>query len=254
MARRRNNAGEEVEDLNLAPIMNMVMILIPLLLLSVEFNLPGVINISSNQPGQPTEPKEQEEEPDPVPRVVLAISDSGFRIQDQRSLPAFEEFSAPIARCGGPQEGDPSAATAPPTICNLSGVPDDAPLISRLDFAGLYNQLVTIRLQPAWYDRFSAEDENNDVISILADPDIPFDVLVKTMDVARYILEPAGAAGLPAPSGSVNIPQFLLGGDAEPTLEDFETAKYLVPEDAVLGRFSLFPNPVLLIPRSQDGS
>lgn len=245
---------EEVQDLNLAPIMNMVMILIPLLLLSVEFTKPGVINISSNQPGQPTEPREQEEEEEQMPRVVVAISDNGFRVQDQRNLPAFQRFSQPIERCGGAAAAEGGGMAAPPTVCTLPGVPDDAPLMERLDFAGLYNQLATVRLQPEWFDRFGAEGENNDVISILADPEVSYEVLLKTMDVARFMLHPAHRDALPAPSASADISQYLLGTDGAPTREDFETAGFLVDPDERSQRFTLFPNPVLLIPRAQGGS
>lgn len=46
MARSKRMAEEE-QDLNLAPIMNMVVILIPLLLLSVVFVKVAVINITA---------------------------------------------------------------------------------------------------------------------------------------------------------------------------------------------------------------
>ena len=245
--RRRRGGQDEVQDLNLAPIMNMVMILIPLLLLSIEYTKPGVINISSASRGQSTNqetPPEQEQEP--VPRVVVLISEAGFRIADQRNLPAFAEFSAPIERCRG--AGDPGTM---PTICPLAGVPDGAPLVQRLDFAALYNRLVQIRLQPAWYDRFG--EDNNDVVFITADPGIPYEVLLKTIDVSRYILQPANTSPLPAPSASVAIEGFLLGGGNAPTLEDFETARFLLDPDDSTKRFTLFPKPMLQVAPAQGG-
>ena len=49
---RRRRVEEDSQELNLAPIMNIVMILIPLLLLSTVFMKAGVINISSPRNAQ----------------------------------------------------------------------------------------------------------------------------------------------------------------------------------------------------------
>lgn len=253
MARRRRQEEDENLELDLAPIMNMVMILIPLLLLSTVFVKTGVVNISSPRNAQANTPEQEErEEETPVPRVVVYISQDGFRVGDQRNLPDFQPFTQPISRCGGGAAADgPVAphdmANLPPTICLREGVSPDAPLVQKLDFPALYNQLVSIRLQPQWFDRFG--EENNSVISILGDPEVPFDVLIKTMDTARFFLEPEGA-GLGAPSASSNVQSYLLG-DGTPTLEDLEEAKILVVNETE--RATLFPDPVLLLPKPSTG-
>ncbi len=262
MARRKGHRAEEqLAELNLAPIMNMVMILIPLLLLSTVFMKTGVVNISSPRNAQANQP-ETEENPEetPVPRVVVYISDDGFRIGDQRNLPEFQQYTTPIARCGGAGAGAaPGApgqplqphdmAEVPPTVCALDGVDASAELVERLDFAGLYNQLVRVRLEPLWFDRFG--EENNSVVSILGDPEVPFEVLVKTMDTARYVLAPSGTDP-GAPTASSNIEAYLLGAGS-PSLEDLENAPYLKvgPEGRQL--VELFPDPVLLLPRPGAG-
>ena len=114
MARRRRAQPEEVQDLNLAPIMNMVMILIPLLLLSTVFIKAGVVNISSPRNAQSTtQENEEQEEDEPVPRVVIYISDDGFRVGDQRNA-MLQPFTQPVAGCDGAaaagEPGQPSAA------------------------------------------------------------------------------------------------------------------------------------------------
>jgi biopolymer transport protein ExbD len=252
MARRRRPVESEEQELNLAPIMNMVMILIPLLLLSTVFLKAGVINISSPRNAQSTvqEDEEQEEEV-PVPKVVVYISEDGFRVGDQRNLPLFvANFTQPISGCAATTGADPNdMAELPPTICNMPGT-ESAPLVQQLDFGSLYNQLVAIRLQPEWFDEFGKE--NNDVISLLASPEIPFEVLVATMDVARYFLQPP-SAGLEQPSGSAQAAAFQLGGGARPSVEQLADAIYLMNEEDRPVPIELFPNPVLLLPRPQQG-
>ncbi|MCB9519360.1 MAG: biopolymer transporter ExbD [Myxococcales bacterium] len=257
MGRRRHSVDEENVELNLAPIMNMVMILIPLLLLSSVFIKAGVINISSprNAQAAQADPEERPEEV-PVPKVVVYIGQDGFRISDQRNLPEFAPFMQPIARCGGgggAAAGAPGANIAahdlqgiPPTICLRQGVDAGADLLAKLDFGALYNRLAEIRLQPQWFDRFG--EENNAVISILGDVEVPFEVLVATMDAARYMLQPEGTE-LPAPSASSNIQSYMLGG-GNPTPEDLGRAQYIKVDHAAV---PLFPDPVLLLPRPSAG-
>lgn len=259
MSRRRTRFKDEEQELNLAPIMNMVMILIPLLLLSTVFLKTGVVNISSPRNSQNANQAdtEEQEEQTPVPRVVVYISDDGFRVGDQTNLPEFQPFTTPIARCGGgggaaaaegQQLSPHQLAEIPPTICLREGVDANAPLLEKLDFAGLYNQLAAIRLQPQWFDRFG--EENNAVISILGDPEIPFEVLIKTMDSSRYFLTAEGSGTTP-PTASATIPSYQLGG-GNGTRELLENAVYVF--DGEGARVELFPDPVLLLPRPNTGS
>jgi biopolymer transport protein ExbD len=259
MAKRRKRDPEELAELNLAPIMNMVMILIPLLLLSTVFLQAGVINVSTPRNAQSTQ-AENEETPDevPVPKVVVTISSDGFRVVNTNAMVVgFEPFAAPIEGCAG--SGDAAmpanphdAANAPPTICLRPGAAETDPLVERLDYASLYNRLVEIRLNPVWFEGLS--QENNSVISLLADEEVPFEVLVKVMDTARYILNP-GDAELSEPTATSGAgPYQLGGGQGRPTLEQLEDAKYIMVIDGDTRRYvSLFPDPVLLLARGSDG-
>lgn len=231
--------------------MNMVMILIPLLLLSTVFMKAGVINISSPRNAQSTVPEDEErEEQTPVPRIVVYISSDGFRVGNQNpEVTGFEQFQAPIAGCPGSAADTATTnphdmANVPATICADPNAPESAPLVQRLNYAALYNRLVEIRLQPQWFDAFG--EENNSVVSILGDPEIPFEVLVKTMDTARFVLNPTGGE-LPAPTGSSSLSQYQLGNGQSPTSEQLENAAYLRGED---GYVELFPDPVLLLPQT----
>jgi biopolymer transport protein ExbD len=254
MARKKRTEEAEVE-LNLAPIMNMVMILIPLILTMVEFDKKAVLNISSPQNAQSTTPEDEErEEETPVPKVVVYVSSDGFRIGNQNpEIPAeaFQRFASPIDGCpGGGSDASASntphdLAEHPATIC-LTGNNESLPLVQRLDYPSLYNRLAEIRLQPDWYDRFG--EENNSVISLLADPEVPFEALVKAMDTARFFLEPVGSSAGP-PSGASNIASYMLGGGGRPSLADLEDAVYIDGPGEGLDPIPMFPDPVLLLPR-----
>ena len=258
MARKRHAVDEEAVELNLAPIMNMVMILIPLLLLSTVFIETGVVNISSPRNAQSNTPEtEEQEEETPVPRVVVYISSDGFRVGDQTNLPAFQRFTQPIAGCPG---AGSAAAAAPgqqmsphdmadiqPTICLADE--NATELVNRLNFAALYNHLAAIRMQPEWFDRFG--EESNSIISILGDPEVPFEVLIATMDTARFFLNPNGDEGLAAPRGDASlIPRYQLNGGSAPTAEQHANAQYLKADGSYV---ELFPDPVLLLPRPNQG-
>ncbi len=258
MARKKRDLGPENDDLNLAPMMNMVMILIPMLALMAVFIKAGVINISSPRNAQATQADpEQQQEEEVVPRVVVSISHDGFRIIDQKNTPGFEAFSAPIEGCagagapaaGGPAPGSPHAAAEaiPPTICLRDGSTDATPLLEALDFTSLYNRLAQIRLNPEWYTAFGRE--NNSVVSLLGDPEVPYEVLVMTMDTARYFL--AASASDVAPTADAS--SYFLSGRLRGQPEDLERAEYMTV-GADNERVTLFPDPVLLLPRPGSGS
>jgi hypothetical protein len=252
----RKKRYEEViqGDLDLAPIMNMVMILIPLLLLSAVFTETGVIDITSPQNAQsPNTPTEEQELETPIPKVVVAISSDGFRLANMNAqLPpeSFAPYSAPIAGCPGAGQAaavDPyNSASAPATICLRSDVPADAPLLRRLNWAALYNRLVEVRLKPEWFEKFG--EENNGVLNILADPEIEFEVVTRTMDVGRYLLAPGGAAVEPPAAGAA-LQTYLLNGGEAPTEANFEDSPFIRNPEG--GYSNLFPDPVLLLTRPQ---
>jgi biopolymer transport protein ExbD len=250
MARRRA-IEEPLMELNLAPIMNMVMILIPLLLLSTVFVQTGVINVAapssamSSNPSQ-TPPPEQVQ----VPKVVLALSSDGVRIANRNpgvAPEAFARFSAPVEGCPGGSSVVTDvydAANTAPTVCLRDDVGPDQPLVNRINWSHVYNRLVEIRLQPQWFERFAEED--NDVVSIFADQEVEFEMVVRAMDVARYMV--SSTADLAEPTASATIASYLLGGGNAPAPDAFDAASYLRRESGA--QVTLFPTPILLAPRS----
>jgi biopolymer transport protein ExbD len=183
---RTNRMKEEEQDLNLAPIMNMVIILIPLLLLSVVFLKVGVINITAPKlsVGPPSaEPPDEDKKP---LNLTVAVSASGFRIGAEGGvLPA---------RGGCPPDG--------PTIClakkdvDVSGRFSDARTMMAAGDISKGEKVMEQGLQAYdWRELYNAlskiktEFPDETVVNLSADPDIPFSAIVRTMDVIRYKLQ-----------------------------------------------------------------
>lgn len=179
--------------LNLAPIMNLVMILIPLLLLSVVFEQTGVININAPKMicCQTTEPQAE-----PL-HLTIHVSRQGFTLNTHlqgRLAPVgacpSDSPATICARGGGAEVGglltemrrlrERYDATGDDTLRAASDEHLNA-LRERYNFRGLYNALVQLKRQHP--------DETR--VSVSASPDIPFELLIATMDTARHRLESA---------------------------------------------------------------
>lgn len=169
MARRptaKKRFNQEMEELNLVPIMNLVTCLIPMVLFGASFVQIGVINV--NAPKFGTGQTEQVENDDEKPlNLTVAIGDDGFYLS---------ATGADIMSVLGlaPEAADPAAA-APPA--------QQGPLIPKkggeYDFVELYNKLVQIK------DKFADET----IINLTADPTVKYKYIIKAMDVMRVRLE-----------------------------------------------------------------
>ncbi|MHC4842134.1 MAG: biopolymer transporter ExbD [Planctomycetota bacterium] len=184
MARSRRNPGDDVPELNLAPIMNMVVILIPLLLLSVVFLKVGVINISTPQlsMGPPSDTPPPDEEP---LNLTVAVNEKGFRIAATGAL-LPEMAGCPVPGptiCLEDQSADVGKLYADARAKFASGQSEAGELaldaaLKAYNWKELYNQLVRIK----------GQYEKETVVKISADPDIPYAAVVLVIDVARYKL------------------------------------------------------------------
>ena len=145
---------EEAEGLNLTPIMNMVLVLIPLMLLNVVFMTITVINVTMPQRSAGAA---QNNNGEPPKRLQLFISKNGFTIvKGTEVLPA----EAPCPDGG-------------PTICPNN--PQGEIEVDKHNWLALYNKLYDIKKE--W-------PEHN-TIEIVADSSINFGMIVKAMDVSR---------------------------------------------------------------------
>lgn len=234
--------------------MNMVMILIPLLLVMVQFNPKAVIPINSPQSAAGASQSDEDSDEVQVPTLLVGVTGTGFRVRSMNPVDGFEQFSAPIAGCPGGGGSAGSAAggagmDGPPTVCLDNGTTTSDPLIEQLDFTGLYNRLVEIRLHEPWFEEFGKGGKA--VINIVADNEVPFEVLVETMDTARHILQPMGADLDTPTAGSADRYRISENDKLESALK---SAVFVEDEDAPDGIYTLFPDPVLLMVRPGAGS
>jgi len=147
---------EAAPGLDLTPIMNMVLCLIPLMLLSVVFMTITVIDVTMPQRSAGAAASDGE----PPQRLQLFVSKQGFTIiENGTPLQAIENC---------PSDG--------PSICLKN---KDAQLdVDQHNWLELYNKLFEIKSKGEW--------SNHDQIDIVADSSVNFGVLVKAMDISRY--------------------------------------------------------------------
>lgn len=187
MARKLSRFEDEPQELNLGPMMNLVIILIPMLLLSIVFLEVGVINITAPNLSVGGPPKDTPPEPEKQPlNLTVAVSVNGFTIaatganvppmpgcpatgpticlKDQNVDVAakFEQARAMMSR-GQAKEGEATLLEA----------------LSAYNVAQLYSTLVKIK----------TEYPQETIVNLSADGDMPFGALVRVMDVARFKLD-----------------------------------------------------------------
>lgn len=152
---RKSIAPEEVET-NLTPVMNLMVVLIPLLLTSAQFIKIGVIDLNlppavGAKSGIEEAPKEIEKKLD----LAITITDQGFIM------------SSSLAILRGEQGEGPSI----PKLDN-----------GEYDFKELSQKLFEIKRKAI--GKFSDTEK----IVIQAEPEINYQILVSTMDAARNIV------------------------------------------------------------------
>ncbi len=176
MSRKVNRIPEEEQDLNLAPIMNMVIILIPLLLLSVVFLKVGVINVTTPTltPAKTSQHDPDEELPQ---KITVAISDRGFTVATRDGVvPGCGDVTVcvrdDVADLAGEFE---SAASLLSSGAHVKGQAAMDQAMEAYDWPGLYSVLARVK----------SENPGEDTIYVTADARVPYAALVRLFDVAR---------------------------------------------------------------------
>lgn len=179
--RRHRPHDDQHDELNLAPIMNLVIILIPMLLLSVVFLSVGVFNVSSPSICGSTgcsKPTTTE----PLSLMVTVVNDGIV-------LSARSKIMAPVEGC--PPEG--------PTICldadrhkpdwrRVRQLAQDGDVPAAED--ALHEALEAYPMHELYNTlaRLKAEHPYETKITIGADPNVPYAAVVRVVDIARYKL------------------------------------------------------------------
>lgn len=150
MARGSRRGGSDQEaELDLIPIMNMVTILIPFLLLSVQFVSLAVIDSTLPAIGKPTEPQDEPDEE--KLNLSVLITSNGYTIAGANAVLG---------------EGD-----GPGIPCLRDGCPGAEAYDTKL----LTTKLGQIK------DQFEKEEN----VILVPEANIPYEVLVATMDATR---------------------------------------------------------------------
>ncbi|RAL24996.1 hypothetical protein DL240_01940 [Lujinxingia litoralis] len=186
MARRPREEIGLPEDLNLAPMMNLVIILIPMLLLSVVFLEVSVINVTMPVGGAATSDREKPEEDKQPLNLAISMSAQGFYIT------AAGTKMQPMPGCptGGPSiclEDDSIDTAARFEEARRLYAADDKVRgeevllegLSAYNYRELYNRLSIIK------NEFPEET----TVTLTADDKLPFALTTRVMDVVRYRLE-----------------------------------------------------------------
>jgi biopolymer transport protein ExbD len=175
---------EKDSELDLTPIMNMVIILIPLLLLSLVFVEVAVINVTapklSSSASAPTEEKE------PPLNLTVTVAYGGLIIAAEGgTLPGQDgcpETGPTLCLADANAALQEKFATARQRIANGDQVGGEEVMqaaLKQYKWRDLYNKLSEIK------KRFPKET----VINIAAEPEMPFAAIIRVMDVTRYQLE-----------------------------------------------------------------
>lgn len=149
----RRHSNEADTDLNLIPIMNLVLMLIPAILITAAFVTITVVNVSAPQIGGGAPPENPETPEKPPLNLTIVLTDQGFTIAGSGGVL-------------GQEQADPDAQKGPTIPKTANG---------DYDWPALTKKLVEIK------DAFPEETR----VIINAEPDIVFESLVGTMDAAR---------------------------------------------------------------------
>lgn len=165
MARGKKRAEEKLDDLNLVPIMNLVVCLIPIVLFGMSLVKIGVINVNAPKFGMgQAAPADDDKKP---LNLTVAIAENGFR------LTAGGADINQVLGVAAPAAADPAAAAGQPAGVVIPKKKD------KYDFVKLYLDLVKIK------DAFPDET----IINLTADAKIPIKYVVGVIDSMRFRLE-----------------------------------------------------------------
>lgn len=167
--------GAVAEELDLVPIMNLVTILIPFLLMAAQFVSYAVIDSTLPAIGPPQTIEDQEDEEEPL-NLSVFITDKGFTVAGSAAVLKSE---------GGGEEGEEKGPTiecrTPGCVYSREG---DGP-------AEAYDVMELRRLLTEIKEEYP--DEQN--VILVPEPDVPYEVLVLTMDATRENPDAGNADG-----------------------------------------------------------
>ena len=192
--RRRSRASDDVH-LNLLPFMNLMTLLIPFLLASIQFVSLAVIDSSLPAIGQPQPSPDKEKDETPPLNLTIGITDEGFTVAGSAKVLGCEKGGGPNDKCTAvPLKNDTGYCGK--TVCK--GNPNCVPanVTPCHDFTELKKLVIQVKKadgngdgDPDYVKNCSppegeAPPEVCNVI-LAPNPEIPYGVLVGVMDATR---------------------------------------------------------------------
>jgi len=164
MGKRGNRMQVKQDDLNLIPIMGVMIILIPMILFSYSFDQLKVQQVATPRVGASTPAAGAAKEDEKVPlKLAVHIGENGFKIKANE---VFVDLSFP---------------EIPKQKFQVVVVPGQAAqAVTDYDYPRLYSVLRDLKDQ----ERFKDEDS----IDVSAEMNIPWSVVAATIDAARVKL------------------------------------------------------------------
>lgn len=169
----KGKRGAEAQDLDLIPIMNLVTILIPFLLMAAQFVSYAVIDSTLPAIGPPVPPDPDDTE-EPL-NLSLFVTDEGWTLAG----------SAEMLKVEG--EGDEKGPT-------IDCITPACTYMAKSEGGNGPEEAYDVAALREWLNKIKDEYPDEKNVILVPEPDIPYEVVVLTMDATREDPD-AGAEG-----------------------------------------------------------
>ena len=170
MSRRKSKYVELVEEINLIPIMNLVLCLIPLVLFKTQLVKIGMVNMSAPSFG-PSPPKPEPTDEKPL-GLTVALSKDGFELK-ATGANLFEVLP------GLTQEGEATGVKIKKITDTYYDKKGNPLQIQSYNYVKLYEYLSILK------GKYPKEK----LLTLSGDPDLEFKHLIRVMDIVRFKFE-----------------------------------------------------------------
>jgi biopolymer transport protein ExbD len=180
--RRHGGSNDDNPEVNLAPIMAIMVILIPILIYMFTFHQIKVQRVMAPRKGTGAQKTKEEKKEKELNLTILIKKDRGFQVTWEQALMedgAQASETIQMRQVDDQFCGDPSDRKK----VRSQGCWPRAEGCFCYDFAGLYNELVRKK------NKFSRKDKPEKRVNISAESKVTWEVVSRTMDAATCRLE-----------------------------------------------------------------
>lgn len=181
----RRHAEEPMQDLNLTPIMSVIIILIPALLITASFFKLAILSVAAPKYKTLGVQQEEDDQKKKPLNLTVMITKDGYRISQEHQIEDSGKI-IPMTNC------TIDAASGDPVISNDSGVDKKVSSNRCYDRPNLYKYLYEVK------QRFPHEK----VVIISAEPDTKWKHIAQTLDATKFL-----RSDVPGENGKV-VPMF----------------------------------------------